>query len=137
MSNMDDKRIILFEKVLDKFDQSKDKNMYECISNVLCTTLNNKNFFNIFMKKPELFKKIFSIIKNIRDEKKLIALLKLLIIINDNILQHFETHYTTNLAQENNKPVEQRQKVDTGRFKQIFCSTSFPKYESNLVNNYK
>ena len=102
MSNMDDKRIILFEKVLDKFDQSKDKNMYECISNVLCTTLNNKNFFNIFMKKPELFKKIFSIIKNIRDEKKLIALLKLLIIINDNILQHFETHYTTNLAQENN-----------------------------------
>ena len=40
------------------------------------------------------------------------------------------------LAKENNKPVKQRQKVCTERFKKIFCPTSFPMYESNLVNNY-
>ena len=101
-TNMDDKKMILFERVLDEFDKCSDKNMYECISNVLCSTLNNKIFFSIFMKKSELFKKMFGIMKNISDEKKLIALLKFLIVINDNILQNFETHYTTNLAQENN-----------------------------------
>ena len=57
---------------------------------------------------------------------------KLVKIASDDIMK-----VVLDLAQENNKPVEQRQKVDTGRFKQIFCSTSFPKYESNLVNNYK
>ena len=32
------------------------------------------------------------------------------------------------LPKENLKPENERQKVDTGRFRQIFCSSSFPNF---------
>ena len=37
------------------------------------------------------------------------------------------------LPKENSKPPEERKTVDTGRFKQIFCSSSFPTF-NGLIN---
>ena len=37
------------------------------------------------------------------------------------------------IPNENLKPPEERKTIDTGRFKQIFCSANFPTFEG-LIN---
>ena len=53
---------------------------------------------------------------------------KLVKIASDDIMK-----VVLDLPQENQKPADQRKTVDTGRFKQIFCSSSFPTFDS-LIN---
>ena len=49
---------------------------------------------------------------------------KLVKIASDDIMK-----VVLDLPQENLKPENERKKVDTGRFRQIFCSSSFPDFE--------
>ena len=49
---------------------------------------------------------------------------KLIKIASDDIMK-----VVLDLPQENLKPESERKKVDTGRFRQIFCSSSFPKFD--------
>ena len=49
---------------------------------------------------------------------------KLVKIASDDIMK-----VVLDLPQENLKPENERRKVDTGRFRQIFCSSSFPDFE--------
>ena len=53
---------------------------------------------------------------------------KLVKIASDDIMK-----VVLDLPQENKKPPEERKKVDTGRFKQIFSSSSFPTFDG-LIN---
>ena len=41
---------------------------------------------------------------------------------------------TVDVAQEEQKPVEERKKVDTGRFKLIYSSSKFPRFDKPYVN---
>ena len=50
---------------------------------------------------------------------------KLVKIASDDIMK-----VVLDLPQENSKPENERKKVDTGRFRQIFCSSSFPNFEN-------
>ena len=50
---------------------------------------------------------------------------KLVKIASDDIMK-----VVLDLPAENLKPVEERKEVDTGRFKQIYCSSSFPTFDT-------
>ena len=99
MVKHDDKKINLFEKILDELNICEDNDKIDCICNSLYLVMNNNKFFDLFMTKNNLLQKIydmlFSCAKN-QKNKKYISMLQLLIKINENILQHFEVHYTDN-----------------------------------------
>ena len=99
----DDKKIDLLSKVLDELDASDIKDENECICDCICNVMNNRQFFDLFMTKKELLEKIYKIIfKCKNNDSKFNYILKLLIKINENIIQHFPVHYTDNNNENNN-----------------------------------
>ena len=97
ISKYDEKKIDLLSKVLDELHNTEEKEKYEPICDCVCCTLNNRQFFDIFITKKELLEKIYNIIFNCnKNDSKYNSILKLLIKINENILQHFSVHYTDN-----------------------------------------
>ena len=101
--DLEDKKIILLEKVFKELDETNDKNKYEFICDSLSTTMNNKQFFELFMKKPNLLEIVYNtLIRAKQNMKKINSLLRLLTKINDNILQHFEVKYTQTYQENNN-----------------------------------
>ena len=95
ISKYDEKKIDLLSKVLDELHNTEEKEKYESICECVCCTLNNRQFFDIFITKKELLEKIYTIIFNCnKNDSKYNSILKLLIKINENILQHFSVHYT-------------------------------------------
>ena len=96
------KRLELLEKVLEELKETKEEDKYECICSTLETTFYNKGFFIEFMKEPKLLELVYSILENTLDDtKKLIAVLRLLIIIHENILKNEEDRCTISVAPEN------------------------------------
>ena len=101
ISKYDDKKIDLLSKVLDELNKSEEKEKYEFICQCICCTMNNRQFFDLLMTKKELLEKIYKIIFDCKNnDSKYNSILKLLIKINVNILQHFSVHFTDN--NENN-----------------------------------
>ena len=104
ISKFEDKKIDLLEKILDELNICNDKNKYECICDLLSLTMTNTQFFNLFMNHQKFSEKIYDILFNSeKNTKKTIAILKLLIKINENTLQQFEIRYTNILPENNNE----------------------------------
>ena len=99
----DDKKIDLLSKVFDELDASNIKDKNECICECICNVMNNRQFFDLFMTKKELLEKIYNIIfKCKNNDSKYNYILKSLIKINENIIQHFPVHYTDSNNENNN-----------------------------------
>ena len=104
ISQYDNKKLNLLEKIFDEINICNDKNKLECICDSLSLVMNNSHFFNIFMTKSNLLEKIYVILFNtIKNSEKSTSILKLLIKINMNIIQHFEVNCTNNMQDINNE----------------------------------
>ena len=104
MSKYEQKKLNLFEKILDELNKCDDNDKCDCICDSLYLVMNSTEFFNLFMIKNDLLKKVYNIYfdcKNNKNNKKRISILKLLIKINENILQRFEVHFTENPINNN------------------------------------
>ena len=96
------KKLELLEKVLEELKETKEEDKYECICATLETTFYNKGFFIEFMKETKFLDLLYVILeKSQEDPKKLIAVLRLLINVHENILKNVEDRITVSVAQEN------------------------------------
>ena len=96
------KKMELFERVLQELKDTKEETKYECICSTLENTLYNKGFFIEFMKDEKLIELLYTILEESKDQpKKLIAVMKLLIKINENALKFVDSRVTPSLSQEN------------------------------------
>ena len=90
-----DKKLELFDKILDELNKTENKDKYNCICDSLNLIINNVKFFELFMSKNDLLQKIYDILflcsKN-NNYQKYISILQLLIKINENILQRFQNN---------------------------------------------
>ena len=101
--DLEDKKIILLEKIFKELDETTDKNKYEFICDSLSSTMGNKQFFVLIMKNPHLLEILYNILINSKQNaKKLNSIIKLLTKINDNILQNFDVKYTQTCQENNN-----------------------------------
>ena len=127
MDKYEDKKINLFEKILDELNLCYDNDKNDCICDCLYLIMNNTKFFDLFMKKDYLLKKVYNIFfdcKKNNNNKKCISILKLLIKINENILQRFEVHFTENPINNN---------IEVNEF---LYGTSFAK-ENNILSQFE
>ena len=123
--NLDEKKTILVQKMLEELEKSEEKDKYECICDVLASTLNNKSFYVLFMGNNNLVELLFSLLdKSIGNSKKLICIINLLIKVNENIIKNLSTHVTKNLIPEN--PLE---------FMSLFNYESSYPLDEKQVNN--
>ena len=96
------KKMQLFERVLQELKDSKEESKYECICATLENTLYNKGFFIEFMKDGKLIQLLYTILEGSKDQpRKLIAIMKLLIKIDENALKFVDARVTPPLSQEN------------------------------------
>ena len=96
------KKLNLALKILKELEKCTEKDKYECICDVLASTLNNKAFYVSFMSDPNLVDLLFTLLeKSVEIPKKLIAVINLLIKVNENVLKNFNEHCTKNNIQEN------------------------------------
>ena len=102
ISKVNENKIDLFSKVLNELGKTNEKNKYECICDCIITVINNRQFFDLLMTKTELLEKVYDILFNCKDNNKYNSILKLLIKINENILNHFSVRYTENNNENNN-----------------------------------
>ena len=126
MSKYENKKLNLFEKVLDELNRCNNDDKSDCICDSLYLVMNNTDFFNLFMTKCDLLKKVYNIYfesKKNKNNKKRISIMKLLIKINENILQRFEVHFTEN-------PINNNTEIN-----EFFYGTSFPKENNSLSQN--
>ena len=104
MTKYEDKKFNLLEKIFDELNICEEKDKCDCICDALYLIMNDSKFFDLFMTKNNLLQKIYNIlftsVKN-KNTKKIISILQLLIKINENILQHYEVHYTENQLNNN------------------------------------
>ena len=113
ISKYEDKKINLLERIFDELNICNEKNKYECICDSLSLVMNNSLFFDLFISRTYLLEKIYKILLNSqKNTPKAISIMKLLIKINENTLQHFETHYT-NTQQENNNNESEPFNIET------------------------
>ena len=110
-SKLNESKIDLFSKVLKELGKTDEKNKYECICDCICTVINNRLFFDLLMTKTELLEKIYDILVNCKNNNKYNSIVKLLIKINENILNHFSVRYTENNNDNNDAMMFNR---DTG-----------------------
>jgi len=102
ISKYDDKKLSLLDKIFDELNASNEDNKIECICDSLSSVMSNTQFFDLFMTKPNLLDKLYNIlIHSINNSKKINSILKLLIKINENVLEHFEVHHTSNIPEKN------------------------------------
>ena len=107
ISKYEDKKINLLERIFDELNICNEKNKYECICDSLSLVMNNSLFFDLFISRAYLLEKIYKILFNSqKNTPKAISIMKLLIKINENTLQHFETHYTNTQQENNNNELE-------------------------------
>ena len=142
------KKMQLFERVLQELKDSKETSKYECICSTLETTLYNKGFFIEFMKDGKLIELLYTILEESKDQpKKLIAIMKLLIIINENALKFVVSRVTPQLSQENpmdfinmfsnNYPLDDDVKdpnADTDELVKKMFANTFTALEKNKFN---
>ena len=96
-------KLELLQKVLEELKETNDEDKYECICSTLITTFYNKTFFLEFMKKEQFLGTLYSILEASQsDNKKLIAVLRLILNVQENILKNFgDNRCTVSCAQEN------------------------------------
>ena len=95
-------KIELLFRVLEELKTTKDELKYECICSTLESAFYNKAFVIEFMKDEKLIEFLYNILDESKEQpKKSIAIMKLLIKINENILKNIEGRCTTPLEQEN------------------------------------
>ena len=142
------KKMQLFERVLQELKDSKETSKYECICSTLETTLYNKGFFIEFMKDGKLIELLYTILEESKDQpKKLIAIMKLLIKINENALKFVVSRVTPQLSQENpmdfinmfsnNYPLDDDVKdpnADTDELVKKMFANTFTALEKNKFN---
>ena len=129
---LNDHKIDLFSKVLNELSKTDEKNKYECICDCICTVINNRPFFDLLMTKSELLVKMYDILfKCKNNNNKYNSILKLLIKINDNILQHFPVRYTENNPENNMEAMNLR---DTGY--SVDKSLSSPEDNLDILKKY-
>ena len=101
-SDLTQKKLNLSLKILKELESTTEQDKYECICEVLASTLNNKTFYISFMSEPNLVDLLFTLLeKSVEIPKKLIAVINLLIKVNENVLKNFNDHCTKNNIQEN------------------------------------
>ncbi len=106
ISKYEDKKLCLLDKICDELNTSNDNNKIECICDLLSSVMSNTQFFDLFMTKTNLLEKLYNIlIHSINNSIKINSILKLLIKINENVLEHFEVHHTSNLPEKNDNEV--------------------------------
>ena len=92
----------LLLRVLDELKETKEQYKYECICSIIESDFYNKSFVNDFMKEEKFIEKLYNILDESGElPKKQIAVMKLLIRINENILKNIEGRCTTPVEQEN------------------------------------
>ena len=92
----------LLFRVLEELKTTKDEQKYECICSTLESAFYNKAFVIEFMKDEKLIANLYNILDESKEQpKKSIAIMKLLIKINENILKNIDGRCTTPLEQEN------------------------------------
>ena len=142
------KKMQLFERVLQELKDSKEESKYECICSTLETTLYNKGFFIEFMKDGKLIESLYTILEESKDQpKKVIAIMKLLIKINENVLKFVDARVTPPLSQENpmdfinmfsnNYPLDDDVKdpnADTDELVKKMFANTFSALEKNKFN---
>ena len=101
ISKLNDNKIDLFSKVLNELGKTDEKNKYECICDCICTVISSRQFFDLLMTKSELLEKIYDILFDCNNNNKYNSILKLLIKINENLLNHFSVRYTDNNNENN------------------------------------
>ena len=102
ITKYEEKKLDLLAQIFEEMNISEEKNKYECISECICCVMNNRQFFDLFMTKSELLEKIYNILFNSKNDYKYNSIMKLLLKINENILQHFSIHYTENTNEPTN-----------------------------------
>ena len=130
-TDLTDKKKILAKKMLEELEKTDEKEKYECICDVLASTLNNKSFYLSFMSDSDLVDLLFCLLeKSVENQKKLICVINLLIKVNDNVLKNLSNHCTKSLLQENpldfmslfnydtSYPLDEKQ-IDTGEMDEI------------------
>ena len=92
----------LLTRVLEELKMTKEQDKYECICSMLEGAFYNKTFVSEFMKEQKYIEILYNILDESKEQpKKSIAIMKLLIKINENILKNIEGRCTTPLEQEN------------------------------------
>ena len=100
--NFTKKKMDLLTRVLEELKITKEQDKYECICSMLEGAFYNKTFVSEFMKEQKYIEILYNILDESKEQpKKLIALMKLLIRINENILKNIEGRCTPVLEQEN------------------------------------
>ena len=98
-SDIDEKKLILLKKMLEELEKTDEKDKYECICDVFCSTLNDKSFYILIMGNNELVDLLFSLLeKSVGNIEKLVNIIQLVIKVNENMLQNFSKHCTNNLV---------------------------------------
>ena len=93
-----EQKLILIKKMLKELEKTDEKDKYECICEVFCSTLTKRSFYALFISNNEIVELLFSLLeKSIVNSKKLISIIKILIKVNENVLENFSTHCTKNL----------------------------------------
>ena len=133
MSKYDEKKIDLLAKIFNELELTEDKNKYECMSECVCAIMGNRQFFDLFMTKKDLLEKIYNTIFNCNNNDKYIYIIKILIRINENILQHFPVHFTENPNDNNNNDLNQLN-IDT--CVSIDKSLSSPEDNIDILKKY-
>ena len=100
--DLNDKKMLLVQRMLEELEKCTEKDKYECICEVLASTLTNKTFYISLMSNQKLVELLFSLLeKSVDNPKKLISIINLLIKVNENVLKNFSSTCTKNLTPEN------------------------------------
>ncbi len=92
----------LLLRVLEELKQAKEQDKYECICSILESDFYNKSFVNDFMKEEKFIEILYNILEESKElPRKIVAIMKLLIRINENILKNINERCTTPVEQEN------------------------------------
>ena len=95
------RKMELLFQILEELKITKKQDKYESICSTLEGTIYNKNFVSEFLKEQKVIETLYKILDESKVEKKIIAVMKLLIKINENILRNIEGRCTSPLEQEN------------------------------------
>ena len=87
--------------MLKELEKTDEKDKYECICEVFCSTLTKKYFYALLMSNNEIVELLYSLLeKSIVNPKKLISVINILIKVNENVLIYFRTHCTKDLISD-------------------------------------
>jgi len=100
LKDLNEKKKLFVTKILQDLNETNNELQFECISSLLISCLDKKEFFNLFMSENSLLELLYSSISKC-EGKKLRNLINILIKINENILSNFDKPVTPNLVPEN------------------------------------